>query len=156
LKVRKAVVKDAEFIQEIIKKYSVQADLVVKSLADIYTQLRDYFILEDEKGAPAGVIALHVYWENLGEIRSFVILEKYRGKGGGKLLIDAAVSEARSLGLKEIFALTKIPDFFRREGFKDIAKKQLPHKIWKDCFNCPKFPDCDEEAITLKLKKAIK
>jgi amino-acid N-acetyltransferase len=23
----------------------------------------------------------------------------------------------------------------------------LPHKVWSDCINCSKFPDCNEEAL---------
>lgn len=152
-KVRKARINDAMFIQAILKKYSADADLILRSMADIFTQIRDYFILDD-KGSPVGVVALHVYWDDLAEIRSFVIEKKYRGKGNGTKLIDAAVREARGLGLKSIFALTKIPDFFKKYGFRRIANKELPHKIWKDCFNCPKFPDCDEHALIFHLKNA--
>lgn len=152
-KVRKARITDAMFIQAIVKKYSVDADLVQRSMADIFTQIRDYFILADAD-KPVGVVALHVYWDDLAEIRSFVIEKKFRGRGSGRKLIDAAVKEAGSLGLKSIFVLTKIPDFFKRYGFRRIAKKDLPHKIWKDCFNCPKFPDCDESALIFHLKNA--
>jgi amino-acid N-acetyltransferase len=122
-------------------------------MSDIYTHIRDYFILADGEKR-AGVIALHVYWDDLAEIRSFVIEKKYRGKGCGTKLMDAVVKEAKTLGLKSIFALTKIPVFFKKYGFRRIAKKELPHKIWKDCFNCPKFPDCDEHALIFHLKNA--
>ncbi|HOL22982.1 MAG TPA: GNAT family N-acetyltransferase, partial [bacterium] len=30
---------------------------------------------------------------------------------------------------------------------------QLPHKVWSDCINCPKFPRCDETAMLKVLKK---
>jgi amino-acid N-acetyltransferase len=152
-KVRKARITDAMFIQALLKKHAAEADLILRNMADIYAQIRDYFILAD--GAkPVGVIALHVYWDDLAEIRSFVIEKKYRGKGCGKKLMDAVVKEAKALGLKSIFALTKIPVFFKKYGFRRIAKKELPHKIWKDCFNCPKFPDCDEHALIFHLKNA--
>jgi amino-acid N-acetyltransferase len=152
-KVRRARIEDAMFIQRILKKYSEEADLILRNMADIYAQIRDYFVLVDGK-KPVGVVALHVYWDDLAEIRSFVIEKKYRGAGYGKKMIDTAVKDAKSLGLKSIFALTKIPDFFRKYGFRRIAKKELPHKIWKDCFNCPKFPDCDEHALIFHLKNA--
>ncbi|MDD5618315.1 MAG: GNAT family N-acetyltransferase, partial [Candidatus Omnitrophica bacterium] len=32
-------------------------------------------------------------------------------------------------------------------GFKKISKSKLPHKIWAECCNCPKFPGCEEEAV---------
>jgi amino-acid N-acetyltransferase len=150
-RVRKARIQDAMFVQALLKKYSTEADLILRNMADIYAQIRDYLILADGN-KPVGVVALHVYWDDLAEIRSFVIEKKYRGRGNGAKLIDTAVKEAKGLGIKSIFVLTKIPDFFRKYGFRRIAKKELPHKIWKDCFNCPKFPDCDEHALIFRIK----
>jgi amino-acid N-acetyltransferase len=151
-KIRKAAITDAVFIHAELKKYAQAADLVVKPLGDIYSQIRDYFIME-VKGKPAGVIALHVYWDNLAEIRSFVIEEKYRGAGGGVKLLRTAIAEAGDMGLKQVFALTKIPDFFLKHGFVNVEKNLLPQKIWKDCLNCPKFPDCDETAVIYTIKE---
>ena len=39
----------------------------------------------------------------------------------------------------------------KRPGFRDYPKDKLPHKIWTDCIKCPKFPDCDEEALIVEL-----
>jgi amino-acid N-acetyltransferase len=149
---RQAVVGDAKAIHSIIRRYALEHDLVIRTLADIYAQIRDYTVIES-KGALRGVIALHVYWEDLAEVRSFVVDEKFRGKGFGIKLIKAALIEAGQVGVTKVFALTKIPKFFKKYGFKKISKKELPHKIWKDCFNCSKFPDCDEEALILNLGK---
>jgi amino-acid N-acetyltransferase len=46
-----------------------------------------------------------------------------------------------------VFVLTYQSRFFRKLGFTDVDKKELPHKIWTDCLNCVKFPDCDESAL---------
>ncbi|HDT15171.1 MAG TPA: N-acetyltransferase [Firmicutes bacterium] len=152
IKVRRAVVADAKFIQAMLRKHALEADLIVKNLNDIYAQLRDYYILEKD-GKPAGVIALHVYWEDLGEIRSFIIEKSFRGKGSGKKLFARVMKEAEELGIKKVFVLTKIPGFFRKYGFKKIEMSRLPQKVWKDCLNCPKFPDqCDESALIMNLR----
>ena len=151
--VRKAKIKDAAAIHALIKKYAIEYDLVIRTMGDIYTQVRDYFVMEC-RGKVAGVIALHIYWDDLGEIRSFIIAEKYRKMGFGGALLGTAIREAQLIGIKKIFALTKIPKFFKKYGFNKIAKKALPNKIWKDCFNCPKFPDCDEDALILNLKNS--
>lgn len=153
--VRKARVQDAAAIHSLISRYAVQHDLVVRTLADIYAQIKDYTVLENS-GIAAGVVALHVYWEDLAEVRSFVIDERYREKGFGSRLLKAALKDAAAVGVKKVFALTKIPKFFLKFGFKKIPKKELPHKIWKDCFNCSKFPDCDEQALILDLRKPDK
>ncbi len=151
-KVRKAGVNDAGYIHGMIKKYSGEADLLIRNLTEIYGRIRDYFILEG-KGGRAGFIALHIYWEDLAEIRSFVVDKNHRGAGLGGRLFNAAMREARRMGIKRVFVLTGIPDYFLGKGFKIISKKKLPHKIWEDCINCPKFPDCDETALITKLKQ---
>lgn len=53
--------------------------------------------------------------------------------------------------MKRVFVLTYIPGFFRKFGFVECSKEELPHKIWADCLDCPKFPNCDEVALTKDL-----
>ncbi len=154
-KVRQARVSDANFIHKIIKKNAVEFDLVPRSIAEIYSQIRDFYVAENN-GKRIGVVGLHIYWDDLGEIRSFIIEKNYRKKGYGRKLLTYAIGEAKKLGLKSVFVLTKIPDFFIKYGFKKIPKKFLPQKIWKDCFNCTKFPDCDEYSLIYHFKKRAK
>ena len=94
-----------------------------------------------------GACALHICWDNLAEIRSLAVTDGYQSKGIGKQLVEKALSEAGSYGINRVFTLTYQPDFFRRLGFKDIDKSELPHKVWSDCIQCSKFPDCNEEAL---------
>ena len=61
------------------------------------------------------------------------------------------VREAETLGVKQVFALTYVPEFFSGLGFKEVEKSILPHKVWADCLKCPKFPDCDETAMLIEL-----
>lgn len=153
MKIRKAHIKDAYRIQALLKKYAAEGELLIRPMGDIFSQIRDFFII-DKKGCPAGVVALHVYWEDLGEIRSFLVEKNAREKGFGKKLIDSAVKEAKHIGIKKIFALTKIPGFFLKYGFKKISRAKLPHKIWRDCFNCAKYPKhCDETAVIYRIKE---
>jgi amino-acid N-acetyltransferase len=152
MKIRKAHLKDAYNIQALLKKYSTEGELLVRPMADIFAQIRDFFIL-DNNGRMAGLVAMHVYWEDLGEIRSFIIDKKFRGRGYGDKLLVCAIKEAKEIGVKKVFALTKIPGFFIKKGFKKISRAKLPHKVWKDCFNCFKYPKyCDETALIHRIK----
>ena len=45
----------------------------------------------------------------------------------------------------------KYDDNFMALMRKEISKEALPHKVWRDCINCSKFPNCDETAMTLDL-----
>lgn len=148
--IRKAKLKDVKEIQKLIKLYSSRGDILPRSLSELYDQLRDFFVyLQNRK--VVGICALHICWENLGEIRSLAVSEEVRNRGIGAKLVDACLEEAKELGVKKVFALTYQPKFFSRLGFKEVDKTVLPHKIWADCLKCVKFPDCDEIAMVREI-----
>ncbi|OPZ65176.1 MAG: acetyltransferase [bacterium ADurb.Bin478] len=61
------------------------------------------------------------------------------------------LADAAELTLPQVFTLTYKPVFFEKVGFTRVDKKDLPHKVWKDCIHCPKFPDCDEVALVKNI-----
>lgn len=67
--------------------------------------------------------------------------------GHGAALVRSCLDEAESLEIGEVFVLTYQKEFFQKMGFVLRDKRCLPHKVWSDCLHCPKFPDCDEEAM---------
>ena len=71
-------------------------------------------------------------------------------QGIGAEIVRRLLEEGRVLGVQQFFTLTYKPDFFKSLGFQEITKDELPHKVWKDCIECPKFPNCDEVALLLK------
>jgi amino-acid N-acetyltransferase len=151
--VRKAVIGDVKSIHTLLNRYGDKGLLLQRSLSELYDHLRDYFIIEasGSKQQIAGVVGLHICWEDLAEIKALAIEESVQGRGLGARLVEACFEEARALGLKKVFALTYIPEFFERLGFQQVDKSVLPHKIWADCLKCPKFPDCDEVALMAPL-----
>ena len=149
--IRKAASRDVKQIQEVINKYAKQDLLLPRSLNYIYENLRDYFVYE-EGHKIHGACALHITWEDLGEVKSLAVDGKKHKRGIGTALLHACMAEARSLGVKKLFVLTYIPEFFRKCGFRKISKDKLPHKIWGECISCVKFPDCNEEPLMLELK----
>ncbi|UCD15778.1 MAG: N-acetyltransferase [Candidatus Omnitrophota bacterium] len=149
--IRKAKISDAEQIQSLIHFWAKQGKVLDRSLNYIYQTIKDFWVYED-KGKIVGCCALGVVgWKNLGEIKSLVILKRFQNKGIGITLVKKCIKEAHSLGIKGIFALTFVPKFFQKLGFKKTSRKKLPHKIWSECMNCVYFPDCKEEAVILKL-----
>lgn len=151
--IRKTDIKDIRSIHEILGYYADRGLLLPRSLSELYVHLRDFFVIEDsdKKGHIIAVCALGICWEDLAEIRSLAVAQDQQGKGLGSQLVEACLDEARSLGLKKVFALTYIPEFFSKLGFNEVEKSTLPHKVWADCLKCPKFPDCDEIAMILEL-----
>ncbi len=144
--IRAARMDDIPRIHALLGHFADQGLLLGRSLSSLYDQLRD-FVVHEEEGRVVGVCSLHVCWENLAEIRSLAIEEAYHGRNIGRRLVTACLEEAARLGIRRVFTLTYQPDFFRKLGFVPIDKNELPHKVWSDCINCPKFPDCNEEAL---------
>jgi len=102
--VRKAKLRDANQIKDIINLYVPKGLLLPRSLNNIYENIRDFFVYE-ENSRILGVVSLHIYWEDLGEIKSLAVLPEYQSKGIGKKLIKACLKEGKELGLKKVFAL---------------------------------------------------
>ena len=149
--IRKAKVSDIKAIHSLLLNYSETGVLLGRSLSDLYDQIRDFYVSVDENNILEGICGLHVCWDDLGEIRSLAVKDEYKGKDRGLELVKACMREAEDFGLNKLFVLTYVPDFFKKLGFENVDKKVLPHKVWADCMNCVKFPDCDEEAMMIKL-----
>lgn len=150
MKIRKARISDLRDVQKLINEFARREEMIPRSLNELYESIRDLLVCEDG-GAIAGVCALHILWEDLAEVRSLAVRKEYQRLGIGGKLVRRCLSEARSLGIYRVFALTYQPAFFKKLGFTDIEKSGLPQKIWGDCIRCPKFPECDEHALMIEL-----
>lgn len=148
--IRKATVEDVKEIQDLINFYAKKDKMLPRSLNELYENLRDFFVFENA-GKVAGCVALHVAWEDLAEIKSLAVLESRQKQKIGSLLVEAAFEDAKRLKVKRIFALTYVPSFFQKFGFKKVAHSDLPHKIWSECIRCVKFPDCQETALVREI-----
>lgn len=150
---RKARIGDVKTIHRMINISASREEMLPRSLMDIYGSLRDFFVYYDEElNLIQGTCAMSIIWENLAEIRSLYVDEQFRGKGIGRNLVEACISEGITLELYRIFTLTYKEEFFRHLGFKVVDRSSLSEKIWSDCFRCSKYPDyCDEVAMILEL-----
>ena len=145
--IRKARMADVKGIHSLIAEYAKKGDMLPRSLADIYENLRDYFVFLGDDGELVGSAAIHIMWEDLAEVRSLAVREGKMRRGVGTQLVESCISEAIVLGIARVFALTYKPEFFEKLGFHVVDKSELPQKIWSDCLKCSKFPDCDEVAL---------
>ena len=156
---RKARISDVREIHALLMAWAAREMLLPRSLSQLYTHLRDFVVLCTVRQTPdgeleekvAGCCALTIFWEDLAEIRSLAVEGNECGKGYGRMLIEAAAAEAKELGISRLFALTYQVKFFSRMGFSTVAKESLPQKVWSDCINCPRFPDCNEVAVLREI-----
>ena len=148
--IRKATIDDIKDMQELINFYAKADRMLPRSLNELYENIRDFFVYE-EAGKILGCCALHIAWENLAEVKSLAVSETSQKKGIGIMLVREALEDAKKLKVKKVFALTYVPLFFEKLGFKKIEHSELPHKIWSECIKCVKFPDCAEKALALDI-----
>lgn len=147
---RKAKLTDVKAIQSLVNRYADSGQMLPRTLNELYEHLRDFHVYE-ENGSLVGVCALHVSWDGLAEIRSLAVHPDRVKHGIGAELVRQCLAEAQSLQVARVFVLTYQDGFFRKLGFSDVDKKELPHKIWTDCLNCVKFPHCDESALIINI-----
>lgn len=149
--IRKAVINETMQIQRLLNHYGDSGILLPRSLSELYEHLRDFYVISEDHGNIIAVCALGLCWEDLAEIRSLAVVEKYQGNKYGTALVERCTEEAKTLGLKKLFTLTYVPEYFIKLGFSVVDKSELPHKVWSDCLKCTKFPDCDETALIKEI-----
>jgi len=147
---RKARVRDVTQIRQLINVYAQQELMLPRAIGELYENIRDFFVIEKEDRIIA-CGALHVTWEEYGEILSLAVSTAETRKGHGSRIIEACLKEAPELGIKHLVTLTYAQEFFEHHGFKVVDKSTLPHKLWSMCVKCPRFPDCDEIAMIKEL-----
>jgi amino-acid N-acetyltransferase len=148
--IRPARIEDVEPMRALIARYAREDRMLEREREFLIERLRDYLVA-DEDGAFQGCCALAVLTPDLAEIRSLAVLPEASGRGIGKALVDACVAEARRLGLRRVFALTLVPEFFERCGFTLTSLGRLPEKSAAECPVCPKRFACDEQAMLMHL-----
>src|SRR3954462_2701 len=148
--IRSATVYDVPRIQEIINSHAELGRMLFKSLAQLYEDLRDFAVYEED-GQVLGCVGLTIIWADLAEVRSFAVDANPQGRGIGKQLVEWPVAEARRLHIRKLMSLTYEQRFFEKSGFEVVAKETLPLKVWSDCVRCPKNENCDEIAMVLTL-----
>lgn len=147
---RKAKMSDVENLHQLITDFANKGFMLPRSRNTLYESLREFIIIEDQ-GQLVGTGALHIIWDDLAEIRALAIKTEYHHQGIGKQLIARLLKEAGEMDIHRVFALTYQVEFFKKCGFKEVSKDDMPHKIWKECIDCPKFPNCDEVAMAVTV-----
>jgi len=149
--IRPAAIGDVPDIHHLLDIYASQGNLLPRTMSELYRHLRDFFVIE-MNGKVAACGALEIFTESLGEVRSLVVDDEFKGRGLGRVLVERIAEEARVIGLKRLMALTYVAPFFHKLGFTTVAKDTLPEKVWSVCVKCYKYNHCDETAVVLELK----
>ena len=94
-----------------------------------FNHLEDYWVLRGERGAMLGAVALDEYSPSLVELVALAVDPSARGKGYGKMLIQAAIDLARRRQYDEIFAVSFADELFLDAGFERADLAKYPEKV---------------------------
>ncbi|MFM1801141.1 MAG: hypothetical protein RJA81_493 [Planctomycetota bacterium] len=147
LNIRPARVSDVPAICDLIKTFADQKLMIRRTLGELYEAIREFHVAVNDQDQVIGCAALHVFWEDLAELKCLAVANEAQGLGIGRQLVEACWKSACQLDIKSVFTLTYVPDFFEKCGYSMIEKSDLPHKIWNECVRCPLFPNCNETAL---------
>jgi amino-acid N-acetyltransferase len=149
LRTRKARLQDARSIHRLIDSFTSDGTLLRRSYVEIWANIHTFTIVESSSRQFIGCAALHVYGRHLAEIRSIVVHPDAKGLGGGSLLVQALLDDAKAAGIECVCLFTRIPAFFEHFHFRIAERNALHDKVLKDCVHCARRNACDEVAMAV-------
>jgi len=134
--VRPARSADVRGIQAMLQPYVERRILLGKDIVLLYESVQQFLVAEAD-GELIGCGALHVMWEDLGEIRTLIVDDEWLRHGVGKAIVDGLEANARTLGLSRLFCLTFEVDFFTRRGFSPIGEQVVDPDVYSQLLRSP-------------------
>ena len=132
IKVRPAKTSDIGAIADLCGPLIQSRVLLGKERVELYESVQEFLVAEDSSGKVIGCGALHVMWEDLGEVRTLAIEGSHQGKGIGKKILESLLERAKGLGLKRIFCLTFEVEFFSKLGFEPISESPVAPEVYAE------------------------
>jgi amino-acid N-acetyltransferase len=128
--IRPARTPDVSAVRRLVSLYTEDGRLLAKAPVTLYEDVQEFLIAEVD-GRVVGCGALHVMWEDLGEIRTLAVDPEHGRSGIGGRILDELIDRARELGLARLFCLTFEVDFFRSRGFDEIEGSPVDHAVFE-------------------------
>lgn len=134
---RQARTPDVRSIQAMLEPFVQRRILLGKDLVVLFESVQQFVVAEDERGEIIGCGALHVMWEDLGEIRTLIVSDAWLHRGVGRGIVEKLEADARTLGLSRLFCLTFEVDFFERRGFDVIGEQVVDPDVYSQLVRSP-------------------
>ncbi|MBB2976901.1 amino-acid N-acetyltransferase [Microbacterium endophyticum] len=135
--IRPARASDVRAIHALLEPHVQRRILLGKDLVVLYESVQQFLIAESDEGRLIGFGALHVMWEDLGEVRTLVVAEEWLHLGVGREIVAELEAVARRLGLTRLFCLTFEVDFFTRRGFSPIGEHVVDPDVYSQLLRSP-------------------
>lgn len=128
--VRRARTSDVRRIQALVEPLVQQRILLGKDDVVFYEAVQEFRVAETPDGELIGCGALHVIWEDLGEVRTLAVSADHLGTGVGRALVERLEHDAIELGLRRLFCLTFETGFFTKHGYQEIGEEIVPPEVY--------------------------
>jgi amino-acid N-acetyltransferase len=130
--VRAARTSDVRAIHRMLEPYVQRRILLGKDIVVLYEAVQQFVVAEDADGTVIGCGALHVMWDDLGEIRTLIVADGWLHRGVGRGIVAALEDAARALGLSRLFCLTFETTFFGGHGFETIGEDVVAPEVYAE------------------------
>jgi amino-acid N-acetyltransferase len=130
LAIRRARTADVRAIRGLVDSFSGDRRLLSKATVTLYEDVQEFWVAEVE-GEVVGCGALHVLWEDLGEVRTIAVAPTHQRRGIGRALLARLLEVATDVGVKRVFCLTFETAFFGRHGFEEIHGTPVEHDVYE-------------------------
>jgi amino-acid N-acetyltransferase len=137
ISVRRARTSDVLGIEGLIEPLVQERILLGKDRVVFYEAVQEFRVAEADDGALVGCGALHVMWEDLGEVRTLAAASSWRHRGVGHALLERIETDARELGLTRLFCLTFETAFFAAHGYTEIGEGVVPPDVYAELVRSP-------------------
>ncbi len=135
--VRRARTSDIPGIQAMVEPLVQRRILLGKDAVVFYEAVQEFKVAVDDTGSIIGCGALHVFWEDLGEVRTLAVSDAWLGRGVGRALLESLEDEARELGLSRLFCLTFEVSFFERNGYTASPLALVEPEVYAELVRSP-------------------
>ena len=131
-RIRRARTSDVRSIARLVAGYADDRILLHKETVTYYEDVQEFWVATDPDDVVIGCGALHVMWEDLGEVRTLAVDPAWHGRGVGAALLDVLLEQAASVGVGRVFCLTFEVPFFTRHGFRQIDGTPVPADVYAE------------------------
>ncbi len=121
-------------IRGLVDSFSGDRRLLSKATVTLYEDVQEFWVAEmdgPDGNTVVGCGALHVLWEDLGEVRTIAVAPTHQRRGIGQALLARLLDVATEVGVKRVFCLTFETEFFGRHGFEEIHGTPVEHDVYE-------------------------
>ena len=130
--VRRARTSDVRAIRGLVAPLAERRVLLDKEAVAYYESVTDFVVAEVD-GRVVGCGALHVLWEDLGEVRTLAVDASVLGTGVGSAVLERLVAAGpASSASSRLFCLTFETAFFTRHGFAPIEGQAVDPEVYAE------------------------